>query len=79
MSRSAPASSARRPAIGHWLKRWLYIGHRWLGIGSCILFAMWFLSGLVMINVPFPALTARERLAGLPTIDWALVRTVPGE
>jgi uncharacterized iron-regulated membrane protein len=79
MSRSAPASSAPRPAIGHWLKRWLYIGHRWLGIGSCILFAMWFLSGLVMIYVPFPALTARERLAGLPTIDWTLVRTVPGE
>lgn len=78
MSRSAPASSARSSAIGHWLKRWLYIGHRWLGIGSCILFAMWFLSGLVMIYVPFPALTAGERLAGLPPIDWGLVRMVPG-
>ncbi|MCP8891022.1 hypothetical protein [Sphingomonas faeni] len=79
MSRSAPASRPWSPAIGHWLKRWLYIGHRWLGIGSCILFAMWFVSGLVMIYVPFPALTEGERLAGLPMIDWGLVRVVPGQ
>ena len=62
----------------HRLKRWLYIVHRWLGIGSCILFAMWFLSGLVMIYVPFPALTKTERIAGLPDIDWSLVRLLPG-
>lgn len=78
MSLSAPASKPRTGAIGHWLKRWLYIGHRWLGIASCILFAMWFLSGLVMIYVPFPALTKNEQLAGLPEIDWELVRLFPG-
>lgn len=63
---------------GHQLKRWLYIVHRWLGIGSCVLFAMWFLSGLVMIYVPFPALSKTEQLAGLPEIDWRLVRLLPG-
>jgi uncharacterized iron-regulated membrane protein len=61
--------------LGHRLKRWLFIVHRWLGIVSCLLFAMWFLSGLVMIYVPFPALEQSERLAGLPKIDWRLVRT----
>lgn len=60
------------------MKRWLYIVHRWLGIGSCILFAMWFLSGLVMIYMPFPSLSKSERLAGLPEIDWGLVRYFPG-
>jgi uncharacterized iron-regulated membrane protein len=56
------------------LKRWLYIVHRWIGIASCLLFAMWFLSGLVMIYVPFPSLTKAERLAAQPVIDWGAVR-----
>jgi uncharacterized iron-regulated membrane protein len=56
MSRSVPVSSGKRPALGHRAKRWLYIIHRWIGIFSCLLFAVWFLSGLVMIYVPYPAL-----------------------
>ena len=38
------------------LKRWLYLGHRWLGIVTCLLFAIWFVSGVVMMYVGFPAL-----------------------
>jgi hypothetical protein len=52
----------------HWwlpCRRWLYLTHRWLGIAGCLLFAMWFLSGLVMMYVGFPALTEQERLRGL--------------
>nr|WP_299913008.1 PepSY domain-containing protein [Sphingomonas bacterium] len=64
--------------IGHRAKRWLYIVHRWIGIASCLLFAMWFLSGLVMIYVPFPALDRSERLEGSPAIDWSLVHIPPG-
>lgn len=78
MSPSTPVSDPRAAALGHRLKRWLYIVHRWLGIASCILFAMWFVSGLVMIYVPFPALTRSERLVGLPEIDWNLVHILPG-
>jgi hypothetical protein len=29
--------------------------HRWWGVAFCLLFAMWFLSGIVMHFVPFPA------------------------
>jgi len=76
MSPFASVSDGVR-AIGHRAKRWLYIVHRWIGIASCLLFAMWFLSGLVMIYVPFPALDRSERLAGLPPIDWRLVHTPP--
>jgi len=26
------------------IKRWLLLTHRWLGIGTCLLFFLWFLS-----------------------------------
>jgi uncharacterized iron-regulated membrane protein len=62
----------------HWW-RWLYIVHRWIGIATCLLFAIWFVSGLVMIYVPFPALSRAERLAGLDSIDWRQVRLQPAD
>ncbi|MCP3390810.1 PepSY domain-containing protein [Bradyrhizobium sp. CCGB12] len=43
--------------------------HRWLGIAFCLLFAMWFASGIVMHFVPFPSLTEAERFAGLVPVD----------
>lgn len=61
----------------HAAKRWLYIVHRWIGIASCLLFAMWFASGLVMIYVPYPSLSQTETLAGLQTIDWRRVARLP--
>jgi hypothetical protein len=42
--------------------------HRWLGIAFCLLFAMWFASGIVMHFVPFPSLTEAERFAGLAPV-----------
>ena len=39
--------------------------HRWLGIAFCLLFAMWFGTGIVMHFVPFPSLTEAERFGGL--------------
>jgi hypothetical protein len=48
--------------------------HRWLGVAFCVLFAMWFATGIVMHFVPFPALTETERVAGLANIDRSAVR-----
>jgi hypothetical protein len=45
--------------------------HRWLGIAFCLLFAMWFATGIVMHFVPFPSLTEAERFAGLAPLDRA--------
>jgi hypothetical protein len=45
--------------------------HRWLGIAFCLLFAMWFATGIVMHFVPFPSLTEAERFAGLVAVDRA--------
>jgi hypothetical protein len=55
----------------------LILLHRWLGIGFCLLFAMWFASGIVMHFVPFPSLTEAERSAGLLPIDLSRVRHGP--
>jgi uncharacterized iron-regulated membrane protein len=58
-------------------RRWLYITHRWTGIATCLLFAMWFVSGIVMMYVAFPQLTSRERWAALPPIAWDRVLVAP--
>jgi uncharacterized iron-regulated membrane protein len=57
----------------------LVILHRWLGVGFCLLFAMWFATGIVMHFVPFPALTESERVAGLLPVDPSLVRHGPDQ
>jgi hypothetical protein len=57
--------------------KWLIVGHRWLGIGTCLFFAMWFATGLVMVYVGFPEHTTTERLALLEPIDWGQVRISP--
>ncbi|MBS0530147.1 MAG: PepSY domain-containing protein [Proteobacteria bacterium] len=66
-----------RRALVRRLRRWLYIGHRWIGIATCLLFAMWFVSGIVMTYVAFPHLTAQERVAALPDLDWSKVAVTP--
>jgi uncharacterized iron-regulated membrane protein len=59
-------------------KRALYLTHRWVGIGLCLLFAMWFFTGIVMIYVPFPNLDPAERYAGLEPIDGTRVKVELG-
>src|SRR5947209_772577 len=57
--------------------RALVLIHRWLGVALCLLFAMWFTTGIVMHFVPFPALTEAERIAGLARIEPAQVVKEP--
>jgi len=54
-----------------------HLTHRWIGIVTCLLFAMWFVSGLVMLYVPFPELKHGEWFAGQRPIAWSEVRAVP--
>jgi uncharacterized iron-regulated membrane protein len=51
------------------MMRALILLHRWLGVSFCLLFAMWFLTGIVMHFVPFPSLTETERFYGLAPIE----------
>lgn len=55
--------------LGHRLKRWLYLLHRWCGVVLCAFFALWFVSGVVMMYIGYPKLTPAERLQHLPALD----------
>jgi PepSY-associated TM region len=57
--------------------RWLVVGHRWLGVATCLLFAMWFVTGLVMMYVRFPEYTQAERFSHLEPLDAGQVRIAP--
>lgn len=61
------------------LWRWLLLAHRWLGIGTCLLFATWFASGAVMMYVGFPELTSAERARGLEPLHLERVKTTPAQ
>lgn len=61
------------------VKRWLYVFHRWTGIALCLLFSIWFFSGLVMLYVSFPSFRAAERVATAPPIDWRQVHVGPDQ
>lgn len=51
--------------------------HRWIGVLTCLVFAVWFVSGLVMAYVPFPSYGEAERLERLPPLDWTQVKVAP--
>jgi hypothetical protein len=52
------------------LMRALIVAHRYVGITAGVLMLIWCLSGIVMIYVPYPELSATVRLQHLPLIDW---------
>lgn len=60
-------------------RHWLYLTHRWIGIVTCLFFAMWFISGVVMMYVAFPGLSDKERLAALPEIAWGKATLSPDD
>ncbi|MCH8264067.1 MAG: PepSY domain-containing protein [Proteobacteria bacterium] len=59
------------------LKPILFSVHRWLGIGMCLLFTLWFASGIVMMYVEYPQLTEAERLGKLPDLNPSQVLLSP--
>jgi hypothetical protein len=75
----APVHRSKRSKSAAWrtARRWLYLFHRWAGIGLCLLFAIWFVSGVVMVYVPFPSFRAPERIETATPIDWSRVRVGP--
>jgi uncharacterized iron-regulated membrane protein len=50
--------------------RAVVLTHRYVGIAVGILMAVWCLSGVVMMYVPYPRLTEEQRLVGLVPLDW---------
>lgn len=61
------------------VRYWLYVGHRWFGIAACLMFVIWFASGLVMSYVVFPEADEQRRVEALEPIDWSAIRIGPTE
>ncbi len=58
------------------LKTFVWL-HRWLGIVLCLLFAVWFASGAVLLFVPFPALDRAEAKSKAEPVPLGRVETAP--
>jgi uncharacterized iron-regulated membrane protein len=52
--------------------------HRWLGVATCLVFALWFASGAVLLFKPFPSLDRSSQLALSAPIDSAAIAVPPG-
>src|SRR5436305_1487228 len=65
--------------VKHSVLRSLILLHRCFGVVFCLLFAMWFASGVVMHFVPFPAASESERIAALLPIDLPRINRTPAQ
>jgi uncharacterized iron-regulated membrane protein len=52
--------------------------HRWLGIATCLVFALWFVSGAVLLFKPFPSLSRADQMALQRPVDMRAVSISPG-
>ena len=61
------------------VKRALIFIHRWLGIALCVLFLLWFPSGIGMMYFPMPSVTPASRFERLPILDPSKVMVSPSQ
>jgi hypothetical protein len=59
--------------------RFLVGAHRWLGVALCIIFLLWFPSGIGMMYWTYPTVSARDRLERSPALDATQVKLTPIE
>jgi PepSY-associated transmembrane protein len=59
------------------LKRFVIFTHRWLGVPLCLVFLLWFPSGIVMMYWGFPSVTAGDRLKRSPVLDPTTIVVSP--
>lgn len=59
------------------IRKYAILFHRWMGVVFCLLFSMWFVSGIVMMYWDFPEVGAAERMEHALPLDAAKVRTTP--
>jgi hypothetical protein len=74
-----PASIQTMSPIGTQIKSAFIFVHRWMGVFFCLLFALWFASGIVMMYWSYPEITAADRLNHAPVLDPSKIRLSPQE
>jgi hypothetical protein len=61
------------------IKRVAIVVHRWLGVTLCLLFLLWFPSGIGMMYWDFPSVTPADRLDRSPSLDRSTIHVSPAE
>lgn len=59
------------------LKRAIIFVHRWLGVGLCSIFLLWFPSGIAMMYWDFPSVASADRLQRSPPLDAPRITVSP--
>jgi PepSY-associated transmembrane protein len=57
----------------------LTVVHRYLGLVFCLIFVVWFASGIVMVYARMPEYSAAERLARLASLEPAAIHLTPAQ
>ena len=66
-------------AVSVFIKRSLIFIHRWLGIALCVVFLLWFPSGIGMMYWTFPDVSRDDRLERSPALDASRIKLSPAE
>jgi hypothetical protein len=61
-------------AVSAFIKRSLIFVHRWLGITLCVVFLLWFPSGIGMMYWTFPDVSRADRLERSPVLDASKIK-----
>jgi PepSY-associated transmembrane protein len=61
------------------VKRFIIAVHRWLGVALCLLFLVWFVSGIGMMYWDFPSVTPADRLERSPRVNASAIALSPSD
>jgi hypothetical protein len=61
------------------LTGWTIVVHRWLGVGLCLVFLVWFSSAIGIAYWDYPAVNAADRLDHSPPLDATTIVVSPDE
>ena len=62
---------------GIWFRKWAILSHRWMGVAFCVLFATWFVSGIVLMYWDYPGVDIRDRLSRAMPLDASRIQLTP--
>jgi hypothetical protein len=65
--------------IGIRLKKIAIFVHGWMGVAFCLIFLLWFTSGMVLIYCDYPRVSAADRLAHSPPLDASKIHLSPAQ
>ena len=64
------------PTSGALIRLAIFV-HRWLGVVLCVLFLLWFPSGIGIMYWDYPSVSAGDRIERMPALDRSKVRLSP--